>query len=126
MLKNVEGITPRQRRAIEALLSCSNLGGACEAAKISRTTLTRWLLDPLFNQALKAGAAASLEELSRSLLAVGGKAIQALGETLDQTGPLQAGVRVRAADIVLSRLLALRELVSLEDRISELEKAVKK
>ena len=121
-----ETLSPKQQRAIQALLTNPTLTGAAVAAKISRSTLGRWLLDPLFNQALKAGAAASLEELSRSLLAVGGKAIQALGETLDKTGLMQAGVRVRAADIVLSRLLALRELVDLEARISELEKVVKK
>ena len=43
--------------------------------------------------------------------------------TLDDTNPTSVGTRVRAADVVFSRLLQLRELVSLEERLSRLEAA---
>ncbi|MBE3143368.1 MAG: hypothetical protein IMZ61_05515 [Planctomycetes bacterium] len=120
-----ENLTPRKRKAIEALLTTCDTTQAAQAAGVSRVTIYKWMRDQAFKDALKAGAAEALESLSRSLVSMGEKAVKTLEEAL--TYDLKApGARVRAADVILSRLLQLRELVDLENRVSELEKAVRK
>ena len=78
-----------------------------------------------FREELQAATRASLENLSRGLVTLGGRALEVLAAALDDPTTNQAA-KVRAADIILSKILALRELVDLEERISELERTVKK
>lgn len=118
-------MTPRKRKAIEALLTTCDTTKAAAAAGVSRETVYRWMHEPVFRDALKEGAAEALEGLSRALVQLGDKAAKALGAALDD-GTTAAGVKVRAADVILGRLLQLKELVNLEERVSELEKAVRK
>lgn len=114
-------ITPRQRRAVESLMTNANVLEAAKAAGVSRQTIYRWMnTDLAFQQALCRAETEALTGLSRSLVTLGVKATQTLEQTLsDQSS--SSGARVRAADIILGRLLQLRELVSLEERISRLE-----
>jgi phage terminase small subunit len=114
-------LTPRQRRTIESLLTCADVTEAARQAKVSRDTVYRWLKQDAFRSALDQAVQESMAALSRNLVALGDKARKALADALDGDSPTQAGTRVRAADIVLSRLLQLRELVSLEERVSRLE-----
>jgi phage terminase small subunit len=116
-----ENLTYRQRKAVEALLSTTDTTQAALAAGVSRETVYRWMRDPAFRDALKAGAAEALEALSRSLVRLSDKAIKTLEDAL--TYDLKApGARVRAADVILGRLLQLKELVDLEGRVSDLER----
>jgi phage terminase small subunit len=121
-----ENLTPKKQKAIAALLTSWDTTQAAQAAGVSRETIYKWMKEEPFKQALKEGAAVAMEGLSRSLVTLGDKAVKALSDALEGDSPLQAGARVRAADIVLSRLLALRELVDLEARITELESKVTK
>ncbi len=116
-----QGITPKQRKAIESLMTNANVLEAAKAAGVSRQTIYRWMnTDVAFQQALCRAETEALTGLSRSLVTLGVKATQTLEQTLsDQSS--SAGARVRAADIILGQLLQLRELVSLEERISRLE-----
>jgi len=116
----MENMTPRQRRAIEALLTSGDISEAARTAKVSRETLYRWMKLADFSMALRQGTQASLESLSRSLVALSDKAIKTLQLALeDETCGLS--VRIRAADLILGRLLQIRELVDLEERVSHLE-----
>jgi len=114
-------LSPRQRRALESLLVTGDVTAAAAAAGVTRQTVHRWLALDVFKAALREGEAAKLEALSRSLVRLGDKATQALEGALDDAQPAAAGLRVRSADIVLGRLLQLKELVDLEARVSALE-----
>ena len=116
----IENLTPRQRRAIEALLTTGEISEAAQTAKVSRETLYRWMKRPDFSMALRQGTQDSLEILSRSLVVLSDKAVKTLQFALDDES-CGLSVRIRAADLVLGRLLQMRELVDLEERVSRLE-----
>ena len=118
-----ENLTPRQRKAVEALLTCCDTSQAAEAAGVSRETVYRWMREPAFREALQEATREALEGLSRELVRLGVKAVQALVEVLD--GPEAAAARVRAADVILGRLLQARELIDMETRLAELERKAK-
>jgi transposase-like protein len=119
MTKNV---TPRQRKAIESLLTQADVKAAAQAANVSRTTIYRWLRQDHFKQALAEAERQALESLSRALVRLGEKATATLENAM--AGAASDSVKVRAANVVLSRLLQVRELITLEDRVSELEIAL--
>lgn len=115
-----ENLTPKQRRAIEALLTSGNVSEAAESAKVSRETIYQWMKKPVFRMALQEGTQEALERLSRSLVSLGDKAVKTLRDALDD-GSSNASVRVRAADLVISKVIQIRELIDLEERVSRLE-----
>ena len=118
-----EKVTPKKRKAVEALLTKADIKKAAEAAGVSRKTLYRWLKDADFLAALAEAEAEALATLSRTLVALGDQAVAVLRDAMrDSTAPINA--RLRAADMVLSRLLQLRELVNLDRRLSNLEARV--
>ncbi len=112
----------KKRAAIEALLTGDTLGRAAEKAGVHRNTITDWLREPDFMAELQAAEGEALGVLSRSLVSLAEKATKTLEEVLD--GGETDGARLRAADIVLGRLLQVRELVDLEKRIEELERTI--
>ena len=112
-------VTLRQKRAIEALLTTPNLTEAASVAGVSRKTLYKWLKQPAFQQALQQAEQEALAALQRRLVALGSGAADALEQAMRPTE--ETRYRLRASDIVLGRLLQLRELVELEARIAALE-----
>lgn len=118
-----ENLSPAQVTAIMALLQHGDKSRAARAADVSRTTLYRWLTtDQNFQNALEAATQQALRSFSANLVRLSEKAVKALESALSQRQTIH--VRLRAADIVTSRLLAVRELVDLEDRLSALEGAI--
>jgi hypothetical protein len=115
-----KNLTPRQQKAISALLINYDITRAAKEAGVSRDTVYKWMRQEPFQDAINAGVAAALEGLSRSLVVLGDYAARTLGRTLvdDKAGP---SVRLRAADVILGRLLQLKELVNLENRVEALE-----
>ncbi|MBX7253124.1 MAG: hypothetical protein K1X50_14170 [Candidatus Promineofilum sp.] len=107
-----------KRRAVEVLLATGRVGQAAEAVKVSRSTIARWQREPDFAQALREQETEAVGNLNRSLIALADKSIDALVSVFD-AGTLSQ--KLRAADIVLGRLLAWRELTELEARITALE-----
>ncbi|GIV77436.1 MAG: hypothetical protein KatS3mg050_1830 [Litorilinea sp.] len=114
-------VTPRQRKAIEALLTTGSITEASQAAGVARKTIYAWLKRDEFRAELHEAEAQALQSLSLSLVRLGEKAARTLGEAMDGE---RESTRVRAADIVLQRLLQLRELVALEERVAALEQAI--
>ncbi len=114
---------PQWRRAISALLSEKDIASAAVVAGVSERTLYRWLNDPDFKYYLDEATKDTIVNISRTLAGMGEKAIRVLFQILD-SGDTTASIKVRAADIVLGRLLQLRELAVLEERINQLEEAV--
>lgn len=116
-------LTPKQRRAVEALLTTGDVAAAAKEAGCGKVTLYRWMKQPVFLGAVREAEAAALDELSRMLVRLGRTAVGTLAKAMsDPKAPYPT--RVRAADASLARLLQLRELATLEARVTELERSV--
>lgn len=113
-----ERLPAHKRRAVEVLLLTGRIGQAADTCKVSRQTISRWQREPDFAQALREQETEAVGNLNRSLIALADKSIDALESVFD-AGTLSQ--KLRAADIVLGRLLAWRELTELEARITALE-----
>lgn len=116
-------LTPRQNIAITALMTQPTIKAAASVAKVSERQLLRWLKLPHFQQAVKAAECELLSELNRRLLAIGSTAVSALADVLAE--PDSQALQIRAADSVLSKLITIRQLTELEQRLTELEKRMK-
>ena len=116
-----ENLTTRQRKAIESLLTTGSRTEAVRAAGITRQTLSRWFKQPHFVAALRQAEAEALRGLSLSLLSLAEGAAGALAAGLEDES---ATVRLRAADLILQRLLQVREMLDWEGRITALEELV--
>jgi hypothetical protein len=115
-------LTPKQRNAVEALLTTGEVSGAAEAAGVSRDTVYRWLKQAALLDAVREAEARALDDLSRLLVRLRRTAAGTLAKAMtDPDAPYPT--RVRAADAALSRLLQLRELATLEARVRALEAA---
>lgn len=113
-------ITPRQRLAMEKLLTGADVASAETAAKVSRQTVYRWQRSAPFADALAEAEAEKMSMMTRGLLNLGATAMLTLYEGMKGKA---TGTQVRAADAVYNRMLQLRELWTLEARISALETA---
>lgn len=113
-----------QSKAITALLVHSTIEQAAEAANLTPRTIHRYLDDAEFRAALSQAEGAAIDLATRRLLRLGDKAIDALESVLDNPAQKGAGNKRLAAQAILDHLLKLRELRSVEQRISELERAV--
>lgn len=120
VLSATEKITPEQLKGLTALFEHGDKSKAARAAGVSRTTLYRWLReDPVFQEAYSEATRAALKEFSATLVRLAGKAAKALEDALDDSQDMHH--RLRAADIVTARLLAVQELIDMEQRIAALE-----
>lgn len=113
-------LTIKQKRAIESLLTARTLEEAAKAAGINPRSLTRWMDDPAFRAELARQEGEAIQAATRRLTALADDAVAAVEDVL--TGYAKPAARLRAAEMVLSNLLKLRELVGLEQRVPELER----
>lgn len=117
--QDAKTLSPQQIQAIGLLLTGSTKLAAAKEVGVSRQTMSAWAADPLFKQALADGQAQLMAELNRRLLAAAGAAVDYLLKVLKR--PRNQAVGVRAADVILRRLLQTRDLTELEQRILALE-----
>lgn len=115
-------LTPKQHRAILALLSAKSVGEAAKQAKMGERTLWRWLSDPLFRAALAGAEADMIDTATRRLLQMQEGAIETV-QAIMEDAEASPTVRLRAAQAVLDYLLKLRELRNVEQRLTALELA---
>jgi hypothetical protein len=113
-------MTPRQQAFISALFEHSTIRAAAESVGVTDRTGRRWLADPEIIGALREAEAGALDAIQRSLTQLAADAVGALADALTD-GDAGAAVKVRAADLILQRLLQFREAVGIEDRLLELE-----
>lgn len=114
-------LSPRQLRAIQALLTAGNAAAAAAQAEIAPSTLYRWMREEPFVNALRVAEAEAIEGLSRSLAGLGESATAALRDALDASQKIT--IRLRASEVVIGNLLKIRELVDIEQRLLALEQA---
>lgn len=113
-------LSTNQRVAIAALLSSKTIGEAATQAGCGERTLYTWLTDAAFRAELNAAEGEVIDAATRRLIALQDKAIAAL-ETILIGKKQRANHKLRAAEIVLSQMLKLRELRNLEARLAALE-----
>lgn len=118
-------LTPKQEQAIRALLTSKNVGEAAVAAGVSERTLYRWLTDPAFRAALSVAEGDLLDAATRRLLTLQDDAIGAFEDVLTGGPDVTDTARLRAAQAVLDYLLKLREMRSVEERLTALEAKVR-
>lgn len=118
-------LTPKQERAIRALLTSKNVGEAAAAIGVSERTLYRWLTDPAFRAALSVAEGDLLDAATRRLLTLQDDAIGAFEDVLTGGPDVTDTARLRAAQAVLDYLLKLREMRSVEERLTALEAKVR-
>jgi hypothetical protein len=116
----VSVLKPNQRKAIEQLLIHGEIQTAAVAAGVSRDSIHRWLKEPVFVAALREAERLAIGTAARSLARLATKATGILETAMDDhTAP--PSTRIRAADLVLTRLIQLREFTDLEERLTALE-----
>lgn len=115
-------LSPKQERALLALLAAPTFEAAAAAAKVDPKTLRTWLRQPEFKAAVHAARREILDRATSRLQAIAGKAVETLERNLDCGSP---AVEIRAAAEVLDRAAGLGELSELADQLEELTKAMR-
>ena len=116
-------LSARQQQAIAAIVATGDVTIAAQSVGVNRATLYRWMKQPTFVQAVHAAEADAVEDLSRMLVRLGRTAVATLAKAMSDPATPPA-TKVRAADATLSKLLQLRELATLEQRVAALEASV--
>lgn len=115
-------LSPKQEKALGALLEGKNIRQAAQLAGVGERTLYRWLKMPAFVVHLKAGEGRTLQVVGVRLAGMSEKALDVLQDILDSDGNVPgAGVRRMAACAVLDILARWVELVNFEERLAAVE-----
>ena len=117
------GLTPKQQQAVGLLIGGQNAIQAARVVGVHENTVYKWSKQPEFQDALKAAEREAMRAVSISLLGLAEKATGTLNGVMENDRALDSS-KVRAADIVLGRLLQTRELLEFEERISKLEEGI--
>lgn len=113
-------LTPKQRRAVSALIASTTQKQAAASAGISEKTLYRWLAAPVFQAALAEAEAETINQAIRHLVRMQAPAAAVIAMTL-KNNDISPGIRLRAAISVFDLLIRLKSFSQLEERISILE-----
>jgi len=113
----MSGLSTKQQKALDALLRGCTQEAAAREAGVSRRTLGRWMSrNVAFQQALRSAEQEALKRIQRRLVGLAENACDALGQALrGEAQPAQ----------VRARLMPLRELVEVEERLRALEEKVR-
>lgn len=117
------GLTPKQNRAIAALITSDNNQAAAEAAGVAYRTLTRWLTNPEFNQALRAAETDLINDNIRALVIDLSRNRETLTAIRDNTKN-PPSIRLRAAIALDASAKSWRDLQNIETRIAALETVI--
>jgi transposase-like protein len=113
-------LSPKQQRALAALLRGQTMTAAAEAAGVNPKTLYLWRQDVHFRAELQAGERELVAGALRALETLARPAVVLLGRVVldDEARP---GDRLRAASTILDNVLKLKEILDLEERVTALE-----
>lgn len=113
----------KQERAIAELLQQPSVVAAAAAAGVGEKTIRRWLKRSDFRKAFQAAATEVLERAIGRLHKTTEAAVDVLNTSLESQSE---AIRVRVALGVFDRVLRAKELLELEQRLSDLEKQLGK
>lgn len=118
-----KNLTPRQSKAVAALVASGKMGHAAETAGISRRTLTRWLQEPAFRAAYIQARGDLLQEVTTACAAKALRAVERLADEMDNPRGTP-GSRIRAASALLDMTARMVGIADIETRISEMESQI--
>ena len=117
-------LSPRQHKALRALLTETTVAGAAIASGVGQSTLYKWLSDQTFRQALAQAEGEAVAAAGRKLVALAQTALDELDRAMtDPQTP--APVKVRACEVVLTNLIRYREVAQFETRLAALEQEMR-
>jgi hypothetical protein len=113
-------LTPKQERALVALLDCGETKQAAATARVGEVTLWRWLQLPEFQTRYRAARRQLVETAIAQLQSDCTIAARVLREVAeDMNAP--ASSRVAAAKAIIEQSVQAVELVDMEERLKRLE-----
>ena len=115
--KNVR-LSGEQQKAILPLLGNHTIAEVANQIGITERTLYRWLTLPHFQEKLQQEREKLREQAFDNLKATLNKAVERLGELLDDES---SSVRLRACQTILDYNIKLVEIQELEERLARLE-----
>ncbi len=114
-------LTPKQERALVALLACAETKQAASDAGVNEATLWRWLQQPAFQSKYRAARRQLVETAIAQLQSDCTTAARVLREVAeDKEAP--ASSRVAAARTIIEQSVGAIQLIDLQERIEHLEK----
>lgn len=123
MSEKVTKLTPRQKKAIEALIEGKSVSVVADTVHVARKTIYVWLGQPEFRDELSRLSNLILEEVSHKMIVLASEAADTLSKVL-QTKDVPIGNQIQAANAILKRSTELWELYNLNKRVEVLEKAL--
>lgn len=116
-------LSSKQKRGVQALLTCPTIQMAAEKVGVGERTIRRWLKQSAFraalndaqDEALTVATSQLAESLSAALVVLKHIAIQ---------DKYPASARVSAARTITENALKFKELLSLAERVAALEEAL--
>ncbi len=117
-------MTPRQDKALQALLTCPTRAAAAKQAGIGESTLRSYMADPEFKAAYRAAFSSMMEEVTRKAQQTIAPALDALADIL-QDPEENAQARIQAARSVLEYAMKLTERIDITERMDALESMLK-
>jgi hypothetical protein len=118
--RNPDGLTPRQRIAVDALLQETTIARAATFAGVSLRTLQRWMTEPMFQRAYHGARRAAYGQSVGLMQRYSPVAVKVLVELATDTN-ITAAARVAAATTLLRFGREGIELDDLSLRIDALE-----
>ena len=117
-------LTPRQLRAVNALLTHPTVAAAAVVLGVAPSTIYRWLGENAFRAALAQAEGEAVAAAGRRLATLAETALDELARAMvDPMTP--APTRVRACEVILNNLLKYREIVGFEQRLAALEQEMR-
>ena len=116
-------MTPRQQKALAALLTSPSRAAAAETAGITTRTLQNYLSDPEFQREYKRAFEGVVVDATRQAQQAISPALSTLREIVEDKGE-DAQARISAARAILSHGLKLTETTDILNRLQELETAI--
>ena len=116
-------MTPRQQKALAALLTSPSKAAAANAAGIAPLTLRDYLADPEFQAAYRDAFGNMVEDATRQAQQAISPALSTLREIVEDREE-DAQARISAARAILSHGIKLTETTDILNRLQELETAM--
>lgn len=113
-------LTPKQTKALAALLTQPTKGKAAEAAGIGVTTLKRYLADPEFQAEYQKAFGGMVEDATRQAQQAIAPALSTLREIMEDADET-ATARIQAARSTLEYALRLTEKMDILEQLRKLE-----
>ena len=117
-------LSARQHQALVSLVAGGNVESAARDAGVSARQVWRWLRDDHFKAALQTEEGYLMQSLRLRLSALIDQALDALEDVIEHPDQRGANVKRLAAVSCIELLLKVRDVTSLEDRLSALEQVV--